>query len=313
MKISRLLAVCLAAILLAGSAQSADTFTVSESQIADPKAVFATVESVKTVPARARIGGTIAALSVKEGDRVTPGQVIATVGDDKLVAQLRAIEAQAAKAKQDLERAEDLARRGVMPRAQLDAARAANSVAQSQLRAQQQQLAEGEVLAPSDGRILSVPVTAGSVVLPGDPIAVIAAEDYLLRLRLPERHARYLKAGDEIQLAARGKPATIGRIRLVYPQIENGRITADAEIAGLGDYFVGERVRVIIASAPRMAFLVPARFVATRFGVDYVRVQQAGHAIETPVQRGDVIAIKDSDERLELLSGVRTGDILVLP
>lgn len=313
MKISPLLSVCLAAVLLAGAAQSADTFTVSESQIADPKAVFATVESVKTVPARARIGGTIAALSVKEGDRVTPGQVIATVGDDKLVAQLRAIEAQAAKAKQDLERAEDLARRGVMPRAQLDAARAANSVAQSQLRAQQQQLAEGEVLAPSDGRILSVPVTAGSVVLPGDPIAVIAAEDYLLRLRLPERHARYLKAGDEVQLAAQGKPATIGRIRLVYPQIENGRIVADAEIDGLGDYFVGERVRVIIASAPRIAFLVPARFVATRFGVDYVRVQQAGGAMEAPVQRGDVIALQGSDERLELLSGVRAGDILVQP
>ena len=39
--------------------QSADTFEVRETMIADEKAVFATVESINTVPARARIRGTM--------------------------------------------------------------------------------------------------------------------------------------------------------------------------------------------------------------------------------------------------------------
>ena len=53
--------------------QSADTFEVRETMIADEKAVFATVESINTVPARARIGGTIGELLVDEGDMVEAG------------------------------------------------------------------------------------------------------------------------------------------------------------------------------------------------------------------------------------------------
>ncbi len=63
-----------------------------------------------------------------------------------------------------------------------------------------------------------------------------------------------------------------GTIRLVYPQIEDGRVIADAVVTGLGDYFVGERIRVWIADGERPAFIVPASFITTRFGIDYVRV-----------------------------------------
>ena len=59
--------------LLALSAQRAlaqETFTVEPKRVADEKAVFATVESANIVPARARIGGTVAELGVKEGDEV---------------------------------------------------------------------------------------------------------------------------------------------------------------------------------------------------------------------------------------------------
>ena len=35
-----------------------------------------------------------------------------------------------------------------------------------------------------------------------------------------------------------------GRIVKIYPEIDNGRVIADAEVDGLDDYFVGERVQV---------------------------------------------------------------------
>ena len=35
----------------------------------------------------------------------------------------------------------------------------------------QQQLTEGNVLAPAAGRVLKVPLTTGTVVMPGDPVA----------------------------------------------------------------------------------------------------------------------------------------------
>jgi multidrug resistance efflux pump len=95
--------------------------------------------------------------------------------------------------------------RGILPRVKLDEARTALNVAQNGLRARtaeraviQQQLNEGQVLAPAGGRVLKRLVTVGSVVLPGDPIATIAQQNFKLRLRVPERHARFLKAGDKV-------------------------------------------------------------------------------------------------------------------
>ena len=73
--------------------------------------------------ARARIGGTVASLAVRQGDIVTPGQVIAVVGDDKLALQINSLDAQIAglqsqlaQAQTDLTRAETLFRQGGGPR-----------------------------------------------------------------------------------------------------------------------------------------------------------------------------------------------------
>jgi len=70
------------AALMAAAAtpvRAAETMTVRPVNVTDEKAVFATVESANVVPARARIGGTVAGLSVRAGDPVRPGQVIAVV------------------------------------------------------------------------------------------------------------------------------------------------------------------------------------------------------------------------------------------
>ena len=92
----------------------------------------------------------------------------------------------------------------------------------------------------------------GSVVLPGETIATLAEDRYILRLQLPERHARFMRAGDVVQIGARGLEDTgerrEGKVRLVYPEIEGGRVIADVEVPGLGDYFVGERTRVYVST-----------------------------------------------------------------
>ncbi|MBP0575195.1 biotin/lipoyl-binding protein, partial [Mycobacterium tuberculosis] len=58
------------------------------------KAVYGQVEARDTVPARARIGGTLVALDVSEGDLVKAGQRLGLVSDDKLTLQADAVEAQ---------------------------------------------------------------------------------------------------------------------------------------------------------------------------------------------------------------------------
>jgi RND family efflux transporter MFP subunit len=327
---AHMIAAVLAGALLAEPVRAQQALVVTPTSVADQKAVFATVESRRTVAARARIGGTVAELAVKEGDQVRLGQVLAIVGDEKLAlqqksldAQIAGLEAQLAQAKMDLARAEELFGRGAVPRTRLDEAKTAFNVAGSSLQARvaersvvQQQLAEGAVLAPVAGRILKVRLTAGTVILPGEPVADIAEQDFVLRLRVPERHARFLKAGDAIRADAGDSGDSrprFGTIQLVYPQIEDGRVMADATLEGLGDYFVGQRIRVWVSAGERKAIVIPEGMITTRFGVDYVRVCRDGGVIEVPVQRGRPQPRPDLPDAIEILSGLSAGDALVKP
>ncbi len=316
--------------LFSQRALAQETFIVAPKMIADEKAVFATVESANVVPARARIGGTVVELTVKEGDEVKQGQIVATVGDEKLAlqmksldAQIAGLEAQVAQAQTDLTRDEDLFPKGTIPKTTLDQARTAFNVASNALKARtaersviQQQVTEGNVLAPTSGRVLKVPVTTGTVILPGETVATVAERNFILRLRVPERHARFLKGGDPVrvdsqELGANG--AKFGTIKLVYPQIEDGRVIADANVKGLGDYFVGERVLAWVSAGDRTSVIVPASFIVTRFGIDYARVRKGHEVIDVPVQRGRELPRPDMPDALEILSGLKAGDILVRP
>ncbi|OIQ68673.1 hypothetical protein GALL_497310 [mine drainage metagenome] len=172
------------------------------------------------------------------------------------------------------------------------------------------------MLAPAGGRVLKKLVAVGSVVLPGDPIAMIAEQDFKLRLRVPERHARFLKAGDKIRVDGAefgDQTPKSGVIDLVYPQIEDGRVIADATVPGLGEYFVGDRLRVWISGGSRTAFVIPSNYVTTRFGIDYVKIRQADRTIDVPVQRGRDLPSPEFPNGLEILSGIRPGDQLVQP
>jgi RND family efflux transporter MFP subunit len=316
--------------LISQQALGEDTFKVTPLAVAGEKAVFATVQSANVIPARARIGGTVVELAVQRGDHVEQGQVVATVADEKLTleikaldAQISGLEAELAKAKADLDRAQELFARGTTSKVAFDAAQTAFDVASNSLKSRtadrsvlQQKIAEGKVLAPTAGRVLTVPVTTGTVIMAGEPTATVAEQNFVLRLRVPERHARFLKVGDRVRIDGEdiGKSgAQFGTVGLVYPQIEDGRVVADAAVGGLGDYFVGQRIRVWISAGQRISTIVPSSFIVTRFGIDYARVRNAGRIIDVPVQRGRELPRPDMPDALEILSGLRPGDVLVRP
>lgn len=315
-------------ILLAGalSPAFAQDVAVARRMVDDRKAVIATVEPVHQVLARARIGGTITSLTVKEGDQATAGERIAIVVDPKLLLQMQAlasrIQAQQAERDQaqiDFSRTQELRRSGVASQSQLDQVRTRLDVAERTLQALhsdrqviEQQSAEGAVLAPEAGRVLKVPVQEGSVVLNGETIATIATKNYILRLQLPERHARFIKEGDTILVGERGLGAMQdleelrrGRVVLVYPEIDQGRVIADVKVEGLGDYFVGERTRVYIATGSRPALVIPEGYLYRRFGVDYVKLKDGAEIV---VQPGPPV-----EGGLEILAGLKPGDVVAKP
>jgi len=316
-------------LLLAAAPAAAEPLVVHETDVDDRKAVIATVEPVHQLVARARIGGTIASLTVKEGDDVKAGQTIAEVTDEKLALQMQALDSRIAsqqatrdQAKTDYDRIAELARRGVSTQTQLDQAKTNLDVAERNLAAMKgdrgvvaQQASEGAVLAPGAARVLTVPVSVGRVVLPGETIATLAEDKYILRLQLPERHAQFLRAGDRVLIAARGLSDQAagatreGRVRIVYPEIQGGRVIADVDVSGLGDYFVGERTRVYIDTGKRRTIEVPANYVYRRAGVNYVKLADGDEVVVQPGETHDDKGVKS----VEILSGLTDGDRIVAP
>lgn len=292
--------------------------------VQDRKAVIATVEPVHELLARSRIGGTVASVLVKEGDSVQAGDRVALIADEKLSLQMQAIEsrieAQKAavdKAQLDYNRAKKLRASGAVSQARLDDATTQLSMARKTYQALgsdrdvvMQQAKEGAVLAPGAGRVLTVPIAAGSVVMPGETLAMIAADNYILRLQLPERHARFLKAGDKILVGDRGMQVETngmreGEVVLVYPHIDEGRVVADVRVEGLGDYFVGERTRVWIATGTREALVVPQAALHQRYGVTYATLK---NGVEVTVQPGNL-----TEAGIEVLAGLHEGDEVLVP
>ena len=124
------LAAAMAALLpVAGATQTARAadFTVRSVEVPELKGVFGEVKSRTVVPARARIGGTVRAVSVSEGDSVKEGDEIALVVDDKNAltlnaadAKIKELKSQLENARTELDRAQQLLARGVASQARLD-------------------------------------------------------------------------------------------------------------------------------------------------------------------------------------------------
>ncbi|GIK48479.1 MAG: efflux RND transporter periplasmic adaptor subunit [Hyphomonadaceae bacterium] len=296
----------------------------------DYKTVAAVLTSRDVGDARARIGGTLTRLLVREGDQVRRGQVVAVIADQRLAleaqagaAGVAAAEAAAERARADQARFQVLFDRGFLAQARMDQVNAETRAAEAQLRAARSQggalseaNAQGQVLAPADGRVTRAPIPQGAVVMPGEVVVAIATGARVLRLELPEAQAAFLHEGQDIRILDVGESpeARTVRVRQVYPAIENGRVTADLDAAGLDGEFVGARVRVLIPAGEREAVIVPVRYIVTRFGVDYVRlVRDGGVIIDAPVQRGAPLPTDAMPDGVEILSGLNAGDAIAPP
>ncbi|MBU0738237.1 MAG: efflux RND transporter periplasmic adaptor subunit [Alphaproteobacteria bacterium] len=291
--------------------------------ITEMKAVYGQIQPRNSVLARARLGGTLVQLNVTEGDIVKAGDVIAEVKDDKIDFQIKAVDAQLQglnaslrDAQVELDRADRLVRSGATSTQRLDQLKTQLDVMTNQVRQAEaqrsvlvQQASEGAVLAPSDGRIIAVPVTSDSVVMAGETIATIAGGGFFLRLAIPERHAQDLTQGASIRIEASGTTLE-GELVKLYPQIEGGRVTADVEVDGLDTDFVAARVLVELPIGKRRALVVPAASLSNRSGVNFVAVRENDQVVERAVVAGETLEIGGVTQ-VEILSGLAAGDIVV--
>ncbi|NJL50336.1 MAG: efflux RND transporter periplasmic adaptor subunit [Blastochloris sp.] len=158
------------------------TGTIERRTVPQTLDAVGTVQPIASIAIRPRIDSQITAVHIDEGAKVKAGDLLFTLDDRSLQAQLAQVDAQTAKdeaqlahAKRDLARAEGLLARKIATQVQRDITATLVRVNEAQLaadRAQQQtlktQLSYTTITAPVSGRIGSISAKAGTVVRAAD-------------------------------------------------------------------------------------------------------------------------------------------------
>ena len=155
-----------------------------------------------------KVGGVVTGVSVRAGETVRRGQVLARLDPVEIDAQVAQAQSAVTKARRDAERVGRLHVERVATLEQLQNARTGVEVAEAQLRVVEFNRRFAVIEAPAEGRILRRLAEPNELVASGQPVLVFGAEadGWIFRAGVAEREGRRLSAGDQATLLFRGPP-----------------------------------------------------------------------------------------------------------
>ena len=212
-----------------------------------------------------KIGGVVAEIGVRAGDRVEKDQILARLRPDEIDAQVAAARSGVEKARRDLARTDKLASGAVATIENLQDARTALELAEAQLRIAEFNRRHAVIVAPAAGRILRRLVEPEEMAAPGRVVLGFAAEadGWIVRAGLAERDAARVRVDDAASLVIGGDAAAVrGRVLRISAGVDTATRTTPVEIgldappaAGRTGFVVG--VTVMPADVPARP-VVPA-------------------------------------------------------
>lgn len=272
-----------------------------------------------------KIPGRILEITVRAGDRVKQGQVLARLDEretrsrlGQARAALAAAEAQAGRARADARRIQNLYDKEAATRQALDAALAAARTAEAQVREARDAIREAEssqtetvLRAPFDGAIVERRLEPGDMALPGSPILVLQ-ESQRLRIEsaVPAQCAGLVEIGDEL------------KVRIANPERELDAVVDEIQPAA------DPKTRTVLVKArlPEDSAVQPGAFgwLYQACGQDEVlllpvsAVSRVGQlesvrlVVDDKVRLRHVRTGKRYDGQIEILSGLKEGDTVLL-
>ncbi len=231
-----------------------------------------------------RLGGRIASRAVDVGDRVTSGQLLATIDSLQQIADvtaaraaLRSAEAAWQQAAANAKRIEQLLPSQSATQAEFDDAKAAEltaqgsiNISQSVLARAENQLSFTELRAPADGIIIERAVEVGQVVNAAQSVFTLAVDgEREAVFDAFQRHVSERPIEDKVELTLVSNPQikTMGIIREIAPSIDqkNGTVRVKVAIPNPPEQMtLGAPVMGIAQFAPTQVVRLPWTALARR-------------------------------------------------
>jgi len=256
-----------------------------------------------------RIQGTIDKLLVREGSRVSKGQLLIQLDSRDLQADLARAHAEVENAKAHLDRMNQLYAQDAVSKQEMENATRAYRVAEASRRAVEAQLSYTMVRAPFEGVITEKKVEAGELASPGQPL--LKMEDPLhLRLEatVAEGDLKSVSRGDKIPVVidALGGQALTGLVSQILPagdpQTHTFMVKVDLpKIPGLKTGMFG---RFQLDKGLTQTILVPSAAVVERGELSSLYVVGSDQTARLRwVKLG-----RRFEQQVEILSGLNIGE-----
>jgi RND family efflux transporter MFP subunit len=288
------------------------------------------VQPVKQSTISAQSSGRIASLSVKAGDKVRAGQMLATIDDREAQTGVQRSQAQVAQAQAELrnaqsnfDRTRDLQSKGFVSAAALDTADAQLKGAQAgrdqaSAGAAQSALAQGftRVSAPFDGWVLQTHAEAGDLATPGKPLLTLYAPLPLRAVvQVPVSRSGVARAAGAVEVLVQNG----GNAKWIRPSASSTVPTADAvsqtiewrlelPTEAANALLPGQQVRVRFTGGQAERSVVPASVILRRGELTAVYVASSKGFLLKAVRLG----ADHGAEGVEVLAGLTAGELVAL-
>jgi len=245
-----------------------------------------TVNAARGVDLTVETAGVVKEITFTAGQQVKAGQALVRLDDVVQRADVTAARTTYEQAVTELNRAKELAGRGVAAGAALDQTDSAARAAEAQLARAEAVLAQRQLVAPFDGVIGLPRVDPGQYVSPG---TIIATLQDLTALRvdfsLPEQSLPRLRVGQKIEVTVEGDDTAYpGELTGIDPRIDPATrlVALRGSVPEAGGKIVpGQFVRIrVLLPAEEGVIALPQTAVSTSLYGDYVYLVQPREGAE---------------------------------
>lgn len=312
----------------------AEVHTIKPRGLVDVVRFTGTTQPIDQTIVKGRVAGRLAEVLVREGDRVTEGQVLARFETTELQAKmnerLSALEAARADARwtaRDRSDKETLANRNIVSQSAADQARSTAenrasmvAVAEAQLDVARKNLADAEVRAPFDGVVGERIANQGeSLPIDGKILALLDTSHVEIAAQMPAADVIRMKVGQtaQVNLEGFGDRVFSGKITRISPTTQPGSrsIPVYVEIVDRHEALRGGLfgTGTVTVAEKGHALAVPSSAMRKDDQGDYVLIVEDGTLVRKPVgavrtwSRGELVEVKGLESGVTVVSAPLPG------
>lgn len=267
------------------------------------------------------MSGTLNRVHVKEGQKVSKGQLLATIDDGGLSSQLAQLRTQAELSKTTFERQKRLWEQNIGSEIQYLQAKTNYEAQQSAVKQMESQVGKSSIRAPFTGIIDDVIKDEGTVVSPGpgsEVFRIVNLSNMYIEVEVPESHLPNVTPGKDVKIYFPVLGDSVStKIRQTgnFINPSNRSFTAEIPVPSHdGKIKPNLTARVMINDyTSDKAILIPQSILSENAnGEQYVFLVDADSIQNDPVAKKVVIKTgKTQGDYVEVLSGINEGDAII--